>query len=127
MDDPEAVLCIVCMEDMAVGPDVSALDDLRDAGEVAAGETTEQSPQPSEKTNNQNIAIIKPCDHFLHDHCLRVWAKNANSCPFCRQAFNSVHVLDCVGGMLPFLSILSSSPSAPLSQIGSCRSVVTLS
>ncbi|KAK6602408.1 hypothetical protein ACHAQE_005589 [Botrytis cinerea] len=44
------------------------------------------------------VAQIKPCDHVLHDHCLREWSQKANSCPICRASFNLVLVLDGVGG-----------------------------
>lgn len=46
------------------------------------------------------VAQIKPCDHVLHDHCLREWSQKANSCPICRASFNLVLVLDGVGGKL---------------------------
>ncbi|KAA8564091.1 hypothetical protein EYC84_012077 [Monilinia fructicola] len=46
----------------------------------------------------QLVAQIKPCDHVLHDDCLREWSQKANSCPICRTSFNLVVVLDRVGG-----------------------------
>ncbi|KAJ8067999.1 hypothetical protein OCU04_003577 [Sclerotinia nivalis] len=53
----------------------------------------------SGKINNALcVAQIKPCDHVLHDHCLREWSQKANSCPICRASFNLVVVLDRVGG-----------------------------
>ncbi|CZR66901.1 uncharacterized protein PAC_16802 [Phialocephala subalpina] len=89
--------CIVCLEDLdAVAvPDASIHDDLQ----VAATTADQPSPpHPSKTTNNEPIALIKPCNHVLHDECLRAWSQKANSCPICRQTFNLVEVLDKVGG-----------------------------
>lgn len=55
------------------------------------------------------VAQIKPCDHVLHDHCLREWSQKANSCPICRASFNLVLVLDGVGGKLSTLLYISFS------------------
>lgn len=85
--------CIVCLED---------LDALDLNLEVAANPTPEQqSTYPSKSANNEPVALIKPCNHVLHDECLRAWSQKANSCPICRQTFNLVEVLDKVGGMFP--------------------------
>ncbi|KAF8848713.1 hypothetical protein BDZ45DRAFT_698171 [Acephala macrosclerotiorum] len=89
--------CIVCLEDLdAVAvPDASIHDDLQ-----VAATTADQPPppHPSKATKNEPIALIKPCNHVLHDECLRAWSQKANSCPICRQTFNLVEVLDKVGG-----------------------------
>lgn len=96
--------CIVCLEDLDAlyVPDASIHDDL----EVAAT-TADQPPppHPSKFTNNEPIALIKPCNHVLHDECLRAWSQKANSCPICRHTFNLVEVLDKVGGMFPLSCI----------------------
>lgn len=92
--------CIVCLEDLdAVAvPDASIDGDLQ----VAATTIDHQQPtHPSTTTNNEAVALIKPCNHVLHDDCLRAWSQKANSCPICRQTFNLVEVLDKVGGMFP--------------------------
>jgi len=47
---------------------------------------------------DSRIAEIEVCGHVLHDVCLRQWTGKANSCPICRQTFNSVIVYDRVGG-----------------------------
>jgi hypothetical protein len=47
---------------------------------------------------DSKIAEIEVCGHVLHDICLRQWTGKANSCPICRQTFNSVIVYDRVGG-----------------------------
>jgi hypothetical protein len=97
--------CIVCLEDLDVVPDPSVHEDLRDAGTVAAPTADLPTPHPSTTTIQQPIALIKPCNHVLHDECLREWSQKANSCPICRHAFNVVEVLDKVGGTFPsFLS-----------------------
>ncbi|CZT07494.1 hypothetical protein WAI453_013641 [Rhynchosporium graminicola] len=90
--------CIVCLEDLDAVPDTALHDDLQDAGEVAALSIDLPPPHPSKTTKNLAIALIKPCNHILHDECLREWSQQANSCPICRQAFNLVEVLDKVGG-----------------------------
>ncbi|KAE8454112.1 hypothetical protein EG329_005035 [Mollisiaceae sp. DMI_Dod_QoI] len=90
--------CIVCLEDLdavAVAvPDASIHDDLQ----VAAITTDHQKTHPSNPDHTEPIALIKPCNHVLHDECLRAWSQKANSCPICRQTFNLVEVLDKVGG-----------------------------
>ncbi|KAL2064439.1 hypothetical protein VTL71DRAFT_4933 [Oculimacula yallundae] len=90
--------CIVCLEDLDSVSDAALHDDLQDAGEVAALAIDLPPPHPSKTTNTLAIALIKPCNHILHDECLREWSQQANSCPICRQAFNLVEVLDKVGG-----------------------------
>ena len=91
--------CIVCLEDLDVVPDPSVHDDLRDAGAVAAPTEDLPTPHPSTTAIQLPIALIKPCNHVLHDECLREWSQKANSCPICRHTFNLIEVLDKVGGM----------------------------
>ncbi|KAH8784528.1 hypothetical protein F5882DRAFT_126199 [Hyaloscypha sp. PMI_1271] len=91
--------CIVCLEDLDVVPDPSVHHALRDAGAVAAPTEDLPTPHPSTTATPQPIALIKPCNHVLHDECLREWSQKANSCPICRHAFNLVEVLDKVGGL----------------------------
>lgn len=104
--------CIVCLEDLDVVPDPSVHHALRDAGAVAAPTEDLPTPHPSTTATPQPIALIKPCNHVLHDECLREWSQKANSCPICRHAFNVVEVLDKVGGTFsppPYNNFLSSS------------------
>ncbi|RDL34457.1 FYVE zinc finger [Venustampulla echinocandica] len=84
--------CIVCLEDLTTNVD----EDIHELqhGNESAGSIT----KPPTRTNQQLIALIKPCGHILHDDCLREWSQKANSCPFCRHTFNLVEVLDTVGG-----------------------------
>lgn len=93
--------CIVCLEDLDVVPDAISYD-LRDAGAVAGPSTELTTTHPGKSTEQQLIALIKPCGHVLHDECLREWSQKANSCPICRHNFNLVEVLDKVGGKSPF-------------------------
>ncbi|KAG9237198.1 hypothetical protein BJ875DRAFT_370457 [Amylocarpus encephaloides] len=85
--------CIVCLEDLSVssGPDARIFEE----GSVP---TDAPSKQPANANKQLPIAVIKTCGHCLHDECLKEWIQKANSCPFCRQSFNLVEVLDKVGG-----------------------------
>ncbi|TAQ85742.1 hypothetical protein B7494_g5936 [Chlorociboria aeruginascens] len=87
--------CIVCLEDLGVIPGLVP-DDLEDG--AAASPADVQITIPSSVDSHLPIALIKPCNHVLHDECLREWSQKANSCPICRHSFNIVEVLDRVGG-----------------------------
>jgi hypothetical protein len=93
--------CIVCLEDLDFVPESGVHDDRQDAGEVADPIPPVATPHPGKPDNQQTVALIKPCNHVLHDECLREWSQKANSCPICRHQFNLVHVLDKVGGRSP--------------------------
>lgn len=90
--------CIVCLDEL----ESVVHGDLQDAnGGVASIPSPVTTTNPSKNDDHQAIALIKPCNHVLHDECLREWSQKANSCPICRQQFNLVHVLDKVGGKFP--------------------------
>ena len=36
------------------------------------------------ESNDEPIANLLPCKHYLHNSCLTPWVKRANSCPICR-------------------------------------------
>ncbi|CAG8960379.1 hypothetical protein HYFRA_00012454 [Hymenoscyphus fraxineus] len=80
--------CIVCLEDLCI-----TFESIIEQQEQDPAATSATKPD-----KQQLIAVIKPCGHSLHDECLREWTQKANSCPFCRQSFNLVEVLDKVGG-----------------------------
>ncbi|RFU23965.1 hypothetical protein B7463_g12371, partial [Scytalidium lignicola] len=100
--------CIVCLENLSVAVPVNAAaaatadhEDRQPLVSALAGPSTEPpttATSPSNDDISQPVAMIKPCDHVLHDDCLREWSQKANSCPICRQTFNLVQVLDTVGG-----------------------------
>jgi len=90
MDDVDA--CIVCLDPLQVGTGIH--NDLQDAGALREVAESVATPHPSSIDSQQQIALIKPCNHILHDECLREWSQKANSCPICRQTFNLVQVLD---------------------------------
>jgi hypothetical protein len=94
--------CIVCLEDLNVVSDYNVHDAPNGKGATVPTSNT-LAKQPAPINNQLDIAVIKPCGHCLHDDCLREWTQKANSCPFCRQTFNLVEVLDKVGGKLLFL------------------------
>ncbi|KAK8101361.1 hypothetical protein PG999_011735 [Apiospora kogelbergensis] len=62
------------------------------------GVTSTSTPDGFVVDEDSKIAEIEVCGHVLHDVCLRQWTGKANSCPICRQTFNSVIVYDSVGG-----------------------------
>lgn len=49
--------------------------------------------------SDEVIAHLLPCGHNIHDECLRPWVERANSCPICRQSFNTIELIHHVGGM----------------------------
>ncbi|EPE28810.1 FYVE/PHD zinc finger [Glarea lozoyensis ATCC 20868] len=89
--------CIVCLEDLNAVSEPNA-HEVSNGKEAAVPISNTLSKQPAVFSNQLEIAVIKPCGHCLHDDCLREWTQKANSCPFCRQIFNLVEVLDRVGG-----------------------------
>lgn len=58
------------------------------------------SPAHKVKAGSELIAHLLPCGHNLHDECLKPWVERANSCPICRQSFNTVELVVTVGGEL---------------------------
>lgn len=102
--------CIVCLEDLCVASDCI----VEHQEIVVAATTSTTDPENTEK--QLPIAVIKPCGHSLHDECLREWTQKANSCPFCRQSFNLVEVLDKVGGKSSYLFSLQNHGIASSSE-----------
>jgi hypothetical protein len=117
MDDVDA--CIVCLDPLQVATGIH--DDLQDAGALREVAESVATPHPSSIDSHQQIALIKPCNHVLHDECLREWSQKANSCPICRQTFNLVQVLNKFpNGKLPpsfYFQVWSVANSANCSQL----------
>ncbi|KAL9112619.1 MAG: hypothetical protein Q9227_003190 [Pyrenula ochraceoflavens] len=102
--------CIVCLGDL--GGDSSNLPllslslpntlprpEFEDDPETPS---TIQRQETEEKKDSCLIAHLLPCGHNLHNDCLAPWVERANSCPICRQNFNSVELSNFIGG--PVLS-----------------------
>jgi hypothetical protein len=77
--------CIVCLGELAAlavplatDKDIEILDDENGEAEV--------------------IAHLLPCQHNLHDACLKPWVERANSCPICRQTFHKVELRAFLNG-----------------------------
>ena len=94
--------CIVCLGDLQSAnalphltlPAVKSEDD-ECSGPVPS---TQRSPTHSDDSDPEMIAHLLPCGHNLHDQCLKPWVERANSCPICRQNFNTVELSTKVGG-----------------------------
>ncbi|KAF2804021.1 uncharacterized protein BDZ99DRAFT_452513 [Mytilinidion resinicola] len=104
--------CIVCLGDLAgSGDDVLPTSDpspskhsLED-GEEHTAPSLHDIVSPSrdaDPDDDEIIAHLLPCGHNLHNECLKPWVERANSCPICRQSFNTVELSACIGG--PMLS-----------------------
>lgn len=93
--------CIVCLGDLGDGasersPPTQSTSNSGD-GEGANGAERQTIKLPRSDAPSK-IAHLLPCGHNLHNDCLTPWVERANSCPICRQSFNSVELSDKVGG-----------------------------
>lgn len=80
--------CIVCLSDLASAPEQSH-DASHDNASAKGAERTKTSLI---EDNPNAVAKILPCNHQLHNQCLRPWVELANSCPMCRTSFNTVQL-----------------------------------
>lgn len=107
MADPESELCVVCLIELegtgeeqqhppGLNRPASNSDEITDRMDV---EPAAQAGEGSTDTRDAPlIASLVPCMHTLHHACLRPWVEQCNSCPICRQTFNTVNVFLRVGG-----------------------------
>ncbi|KAI9845258.1 MAG: hypothetical protein M1837_005014 [Sclerophora amabilis] len=88
-----SITCIVCLGDLE--------DEPRNAGPISGVDPTTTSDTAGASDQNSDaemVAHLLPCGHDLHNDCLKPWVERANSCPICRQSFNSVRLSVTVGG-----------------------------
>ncbi|KAF2497747.1 hypothetical protein BU16DRAFT_571467 [Lophium mytilinum] len=100
--------CIVCLGDLAgSGDDVLPTSDLSPSkhsledGEEHTAPSLHDIVSPNrddDPDDDEVIAHLLPCGHNLHNECLKPWVERANSCPICRQSFNTVELSARVGG-----------------------------
>ncbi|XP_070828463.1 PHD and RING finger domain-containing protein 1 [Chaetodon trifascialis] len=65
---------------------------------LSSDEDTDKCPICLNSFNSQPVATPESCEHFFCLDCILEWAKNANSCPVDRIAFNSIYLRKCYGG-----------------------------
>ena len=38
--------------------------------------------------------VVGECGHIFHKHCIEMWLKNHDSCPFCRKKWKEVELME---------------------------------
>ncbi|XP_059190857.1 PHD and RING finger domain-containing protein 1 [Centropristis striata] len=66
--------------------------------EMSSDEDAEKCPICLNSFSSQPVATPENCEHYFCLDCILAWAKNANSCPVDRIAFNSIYLRKCYGG-----------------------------
>lgn len=69
-----------------------------DLAVMSSDEDAEKCPICLNSLNSQPVATPENCEHYFCFDCILEWAKNANSCPVDRMAFNSIYLRKCYGG-----------------------------
>ncbi|KAM8892972.1 uncharacterized protein phrf1 isoform 2-T3 [Spinachia spinachia] len=69
-----------------------------DLTEMSSDEDAEKCPICLNSFSSQPVATPESCEHYFCLDCILAWAKNANSCPVDRIAFNSIYLRICYGG-----------------------------
>lgn len=95
--------CIVCLGDLGENANVPNLSSPPTPLSPHLGSSTIRRPSSPSHPNDFDsrlIAHLLPCGHDLHNGCLKPWVERANSCPICRQSFNTVELSAQVGGKL---------------------------
>lgn len=65
----------------------------------------EEEPEEA-NVSSEEVAVLVPCSHALHNACLAPWIERANSCPMCRASFNTVRVSRFLTGETALLVLL---------------------
>ncbi|XP_035796503.2 PHD and RING finger domain-containing protein 1 isoform X4 [Amphiprion ocellaris] len=65
---------------------------------MSSDEDSDKCPICLNSFNSQPVATPENCEHYFCFDCILEWAKNANSCPVDRIAFNSIYLRKCYGG-----------------------------
>ncbi|XP_073327533.1 uncharacterized protein phrf1 [Pagrus major] len=65
---------------------------------MSSDEDADKCPICLNSFNSQPVATPESCEHYFCLDCILEWAKNANSCPVDRIAFNSIYLRKCFGG-----------------------------
>jgi len=102
--------CIVCLGDLGDG--ASELPPPANSSPQDGNNQGPSHPKPTItkvdiRDASSTIAHLLPCGHNLHNDCLTPWVERANSCPICRQSFNSVELSETVGGKSVFDLLLA--------------------
>ncbi|XP_040894403.1 PHD and RING finger domain-containing protein 1 isoform X2 [Toxotes jaculatrix] len=69
-----------------------------DLAGMSSDEDSEKCPICLNSFNIQPVATPENCEHYFCLDCILEWAKNANSCPVDRIAFNNIYLRKCYGG-----------------------------
>src|SRR5437773_3687774 len=86
--------CIVCLGNLDAGNPLP--ENPLTPSDASRGSKVASRDRDHDKA--ELIAHLIPCGHNLHDECLKPWVERANSCPICRQNFNTVELCSEVGG-----------------------------
>ena len=89
--------CIICLGEIHHIDGEQSSESIEspalEADDIPAKVTT-----PPDGGGSELVATLLPCEHFLHDACLKPWVERANSCPICRATFNMVELRFAIGG-----------------------------
>ncbi|XP_018519844.1 PHD and RING finger domain-containing protein 1 isoform X1 [Lates calcarifer] len=69
-----------------------------DLAGMSSDEDSEKCPICLNSFSSQPVATPEHCQHYFCLDCILEWAKNANSCPVDRKAFNNIYLRRCYGG-----------------------------
>ncbi|KAF3854613.1 hypothetical protein F7725_022668 [Dissostichus mawsoni] len=69
-----------------------------DLADMSSDEDADKCPICLNSFSSQPVATPENCEHYFCLDCILAWAKNANSCPVDRIAFNSIYLRKCYGG-----------------------------